>query len=149
MSDDELFDKGILAYVGLDVDDEVVEYYISSKADNARARKIIDNNFEEEDLGEALEADQKYPVKSPIAEDISNREKILKAFPKLSLDASTPKEDPILITDEDIKNYQDWAAKMPKDINLDNPKDRKTFQDWINKAPKNGNLIVAEIKKRE
>ena len=56
MSDDQLLDEDILAYVGLDTDDEVVEYYISGKADSAKVRNIVDNGFEDdyEELNEKL-----------------------------------------------------------------------------------------------
>lgn len=51
-TDEELFDDEILAYVGMNSDEEVIEYYISNKADADKVRNIVDNGFETENLDE-------------------------------------------------------------------------------------------------
>lgn len=68
-TDDELFDDEILAYVGMNSNEEVIEYYISNKADIDKVRNIVDNGFEIENLDEGYQLKENHDINNLRAND--------------------------------------------------------------------------------
>ena len=95
------------------------------KSSKIFTKESINNNDNDETLDEEIESDQKYPVKSPIAEgvdnetleeDLSNKEKLLRAFPELNFDEPVTEnidEENEDTLDEEIQEDQKYPVKSP------------------------------------
>ena len=127
-TEEEVVDEALTLDQKYPIKSPIAEGVADTLRSRRRSSKIftkesIDNSDNDETLDEEIEKDQKYPIKSPIAEsvvignkeplgeELSNKEKLLRAFPELNFD------EPVIENFQDEKGSGAWNKQAMEYFN--------------------------------